>query len=189
MLFDILGFGMNSKKAHSMGAKQKFIQMLLGEESVSVYWADQDQDSYSELKNEDAVVTVHHKKKKPQPEQAPKQVEGTLLDFGDSPTTTTTTTIVDSADEEPKKKKKKKRTESVDSNVAHSPTTSGKNIAFEELYCCAFRMLDQEWYSTNATYFNFPTVLHNALLRVESLLETKVSTLDELIAFNKANKV
>eukprot|EP01102_Stenamoeba_stenopodia_P002543 TRINITY_DN12382_c0_g1_i1.p1 TRINITY_DN12382_c0_g1~~TRINITY_DN12382_c0_g1_i1.p1 ORF type:complete len:347 (-),score=71.47 TRINITY_DN12382_c0_g1_i1:56-1096(-) len=55
---------------------------------------------------------------------------------------------------------------------------------FEEVYCAAFMILDEEWTKRKATYLEFPTILQETRKRTQDLL-SKVISLDDLLQHNE----
>jgi len=84
--------------------------------------------------------------------------EEILLDFGEFETK-----------KEVKKKKKKKK----------------GNLLFEQVFIAGFIIMDQEWYGMNATYFSFPKVLELTRTRVQDLLESDWTCIEDVVSFNK----
>lgn len=64
-----------------------------------------------------------------------------------------------------------------------SPMFSEISI-FEEVYCAAFMILDEEWTKRKATYLEFPTILQETRKRTQDLL-SKVISLDDLLQHNR----
>lgn len=195
LLFDLLGWGLNSKKAHSMIARKTFATLICGPDALDVYWSQhrfamgakkRSGVAISEVQqdNEDNGSSKFESWAQEEDEQRPRKpkkqklVEATLLDFGDSAQEQVATVAQEEAKKVVKKKPQMNKVPKVQVNVA-----------FEEVYCCAFRILDKEWYQKNATYFNFPTILADARARMEDLLESTLTSLDDVIQFNKLGKV
>ena len=159
MLFDILGFGFQSKKSKNSEAKKNFIELI----TSNMKKFDQS-NWFNIIDNEDfgEVTTPIREEFK----------EDTLLDFEEftKPTITEKTkkTSKKIVKTEEKKKKKKK-----------------KSSIFEEIYVASFIILDEEWYALNATYFSFPKVLENTRERVEDLLENRFESFEDVINYIK----
>jgi hypothetical protein len=174
LLFNILGWGMNSHKVHNLTARKNFIQLLVNNENSNF-------GTVAETGTPTSTKKVSSRRKSTQddwgwddnadsegsPDKSTK--EGTLLDFGES-----SPVPLSPKKTKAKKKKPKKKEE--------------KNIVFEEMYVAAFRILDEEWYLIGAKYFNFPQVLDATRARVEDMLESKIGSLVDIKHFNSTGK-
>lgn len=54
--------------------------------------------------------------------------------------------------------------------------------AFEEVYVCAFELLDHLWLSQQASYFDFPVLIQAALDTVKVTLQTRPDSLEDFRA-------
>jgi len=59
-----------------------------------------------------------------------------------------------------------------------------EKTVFEELYCFVFRILDEEWYSMEASYMDFPKVIESTSNKFEKSLE-KIETFDQILELNR----
>jgi hypothetical protein len=166
LLFNVLGWGIHSSKMHNLAARKKFIKLL--ENGTTHYGSTGELTSGAKRVSKRTVSQDDDNWG--WGEDSPKPtVEGTLLDFGeDSPIT-----------QQPVPKKKKKKV--IKKKIEY-------NVVFEEMYVAAFRILDEEWYRMNASYFNFPQVLDATRHRVESLLELRIDSLEDLKEMNAHGK-
>jgi len=55
---------------------------------------------------------------------------------------------------------------------------------FQEVYCLAFTIFDNEWSKASASYFLFPKIIATARERLENELK-KITTLDQVITLNR----
>ncbi|KAL0480664.1 ELMOD2 [Acrasis kona] len=162
LLFNLLGWGVNSHKITNIQAKKKLIEMITS--GGDVYGYDFEVDQEEEEQQADR----------------PKIKEVNLLDLGledgfsdfSIPSEPTPPLA-------PTKKKKTKKT---------TKKQKQRNVVFEEFYVMTFRMLDREWYRMNANYFNFPQVMDATRKRLESALESKISSIEDVQHFNSTMK-
>ena len=59
--------------------------------------------------------------------------------------------------------------------------------AFQEVYCAAFEVFDQEWLKAKATYMDFPKVQAIAKKEVEKLIASKFTSIEKVVEWNSTS--
>jgi len=190
MLFDILGWGIQSNKCHNIVARKNFIELIT---------TDKGKPAIEEEEGEDDDDST--------PSSAPTK-EGTLLSFDDFPTDTNNkgadfsplqwdnaSLSWDDQKQAISNSKKQKGNLSV---VVPSPKKKVAAIPkkrpdynidlFHEMYVVGFTCLHREWYRTKSTYFEFGRVLTNSRKHVEDLLEMRFNNFADVKEFNNSLK-